>query len=655
MRLRFPRIIREHFGIRLFSFFTCFIFIVSLSFTAFFYHYQRKSLTDILIQNNLILAGVLAHNSRIGVFSENEKLLENPIEGVFQQEETEVVSVYNMDGEVLKERKITGSENADGTAGEIKDKIFDIFKTSPSPYYFNNKDTMEFWSPVIASSGYPNAESLFLDDKSLPTQKHIIGFVRIIVGKSVLSKKLDVLLMRSVLIGLVSLLTGCAVIYFIVIRIVNPLNRLTKGVQALGEGDFGKKVPVETGDEIGRLALAFNQMSESLHRREAEKEQLETQLRQAQKMEAIGTLAGGIAHDFNNILGIIMGFTELSLHDTPKETLVYDRLTEALKATNRAKDLVKQILTFSRQGRQEANPLAMGIVIKEALKMLRASLPTTIEIQQNIERDTGLIMADPTQIHQVIMNLATNAYHAMGEKGGVLNVSVENIEIDDQSAGQNPDLRSGSFVKLTVSDTSHGMAPEVMERIFDPYYTTKEMGKGTGLGLSVVHGIALSHEGVINVHSEPGKGTAFEVLFPRIDLTGDRAEIKEEENIPTGFERILFVDDEPAMTQIYQSMLERLGYAVSIRTSSIEALEAFKAQPGKYDLVITDQTMPHLTGQMLAKEMITIRPDIPVILCTGHSDLIDDDKAKEMGVHAFVMKPIAMGEIARTIRDVLDK
>ncbi|MDP2645447.1 MAG: HAMP domain-containing protein [Desulfobacterales bacterium] len=249
-------------------------------------------MTDTLKQNNLLLAGILAYNSRIGVFSENEELLENPIEGIFQQKETEAVSIYNTNGELLKERRRTGSENANRTAGEMKAKILDIFKTSTSPYYFENKDTMEFWSPVIASSGYSNAESLFLDDKSLPAQKRTIGFVRIIVGKSVLSKKLDVLLIKSVLIGLVFLFAGCAVIYFTVIRIVNPLNKLIKGVQTLGKGEFGKKVPVETEDEIGKLALAFNQMSESLQRREAEKEQLEAQLRHSHRMEAIGTLAG---------------------------------------------------------------------------------------------------------------------------------------------------------------------------------------------------------------------------------------------------------------------------------------------------------------------------------------------------------------------------
>ncbi|MEE8397948.1 MAG: PAS domain S-box protein [Desulfobacterales bacterium] len=386
-----------------------------------------------------------------------------------------------------------------------------------------------------------------------------------------------------------------------------------------------------------------------------ERKELEDQLQQSQKMEAVGTLAGGIAHDFNNILGIIMGNTELTLHDMPKEDPNHEYLTQALAATGRAKDLVRQILTFSRQSKQDEKPLAIGIVIKEVLKMLRSSLPTTIEIQQNIEKDTGLIMADPTQIHQIIMNLATNASHAMGDSSGVLKVSVANIETDDLPAEQNPDLRSGSYVKLTVSDTGHGMGHRVMERIFDPYYTTKEIGHGTGLGLSVIHGIVLSHGGAINVHSEPGEGTTFEILFPKIEPVGDGTKIKEKETIPTGTERILLVDDEPAMAQIYQSMLKRLGYTVSTRTSSIEALEAFKAQPDKYDVIVTDQTMPHLTGQMMAREMMNIRPDIPVILCTGHSNSMNADLAKAAGMSAFVMKPIAMGEIARAIRDVLDK
>jgi len=406
----------------------------------------------------------------------------------------------------------------------------------------------------------------------------------------------------------------------------------------------------------GRPATLCFQTDITEHKQaEEERRKLERQLQQAQKMEAIGNLAGGIAHDFNNILGVIMGYTELSLSQTAEDDSVHKYLSGTLKAASRAKDLVRQILAFSRQGELDEKPLAVDVIIGEALKMLRASLPTTIEIQQDIQKDPGLIMADPTHIDQIIINLCTNAAQAMGEAGGVLKVSLRSAYVDDKAAEEQRDLEPGAYVELIVSDTGHGMAPDIAERVFEPYFTTKGMGEGTGLGLSVVHGIVQSHRGAIDVHSEPGGGTVFSVFFPKIGLVQDREETSERESLPVGTERLLLVDDEPIMVSIYQSLLTRLGYRVATRTSSVEALEAFKAQPDKYDLVITDQTMPHLTGQALAREMMAVRPDIPVILCTGHSDLVDEDRAKETGIRAFVMKPLVMSEFANTIRDALDR
>jgi CheY-like chemotaxis protein len=265
-----------------------------------------------------------------------------------------------------------------------------------------------------------------------------------------------------------------------------------------------------------------------------------------------------------------------------------------------------------------------------------------------------MVMGDPTQIHQVLMNLCTNATHAMREKGGALEVGLEDVDLDADAPVQYPDLKPGPHVRLTVSDTGHGLDPAVMERIFDPYFTTKDKGVGTGLGLAVVHGIVKSHGGTITVYSEVGKGTTFHVLFPRIESV-DAEETEVLEPLPKGDERILFVDDEEALVKIGQQMLERLAYEVVPRTSSIEALEAFRAQPDKFDLVITDQTMPNMTGEMLAKELMGIRPDIPIILCTGYSELISKERAKAMGIREYVMKPLVIRELATTIRKVLDK
>ncbi|MCG7853379.1 MAG: ATP-binding protein, partial [Methanosarcinaceae archaeon] len=298
-------------------------------------------------------------------------------------------------------------------------------------------------------------------------------------------------------------------------------------------------------------------------------------------------------------------------------------------------------------------PIQVKLVVKESLKLLRASLPTTIEIRQNIKSDS-LIMGDPTQIHQIMMNLCINAGHAMQAKGGVLEVNLTDLELDLASGAGYPDLNSGHYLQLTVSDTGHGMRPEVAEQIFDPFFTTKGPGEGTGLGLSVVHGIVKSHGGDIHAYSEPGEGTTFKVLFPAVERLKE-PEPREERPIPVGTEHILFIDDEPSLAKMGHQILESLGYKVTSRTSSVEALELFKAQPDRFDLVITDMTMPHMTGKELSAKLMKIRPDIPIILCTGFSSRINEEKVSAIGIQAFVMKPILRRTMAETIRRVLDQ
>ena len=409
-------------------------------------------------------------------------------------------------------------------------------------------------------------------------------------------------------------------------------------------------------EEEGKQAILVNVMDVTEQKRAwEEKKELQTQLQHVQKMEAIGTLAGGIAHDFNNILLPIIGYTEMAITDVPKDSLIRKNLAEVLKAAELAKGLVRQILTFSRLSEKERKPLMMQPIIKESLKLLRASLPSTIEIRQNIDNECGAILADPTQIYQVMMNLCTNAYHAMREKGGILEVTLTEVDIDSPDLIPNLDLNPGQYLKLAVSDTGHGMDRTVVERIFDPYFTTKSPGEGTGLGLSVVHGIVRSHDGYITVYSEPGEGTTFHIYLPRIDVDAKVPEAISTEPAPKGEEYILFVDDDEQIVNVVQQILERLGYHVAARTSSVEALKTFQTQPEKYDLVITDLTMPNMTGTELAKRLIDIRPDIPIILCTGFSEAISEEKAKAIGIREYVMKPITMYDLAMTIRKALDK
>ncbi len=403
-----------------------------------------------------------------------------------------------------------------------------------------------------------------------------------------------------------------------------------------------------------QVVLAIAEDITGRNRAQKEKERLQEQLRQSQKMEAIGTLAGGIAHDFNNILAAIMGYTQLSMMEVPNQSQAEGYLKEVLKASYRAKDLVRQILAFSRQAEERKEPLHIGLIVKEALKLLRASLPSTIEIRQHIEAKTGIVGANPTQIHQVLMNLCTNSAHAMRENGGILEVGLRNLEIGSSEADEYLNLPPGTYLRLSISDTGHGMSAEVRERVFDPYFTTKKKGDGTGLGLAVVHRIVKDHGGTITVYSEPGRGTTFHVYLPVIEHSLEpQKEI--ESPLPRGHERILFVDDEPTLVNIGKQMLEGLGYEVIARTSSIEGLQLFKAQPERFDLVITDMTMPHLTGDRLSQEIMKICPDIPVILCTGFSERITKQKAGEMGIKAFAMKPIVIQDLAMTVRKVLDQ
>jgi PAS domain S-box-containing protein len=387
-------------------------------------------------------------------------------------------------------------------------------------------------------------------------------------------------------------------------------------------------------------------------RAEQEKKKLEIQLQQAQKMEAIGALAGGIAHDFNNILSAIIGYSELAMLNEGAEHCAAE-LKEALKAANRAKDLVKRILAFSRQTDEERMPVRVSLIAKEAVKFLRATIPATIEIKTRIDEKSGAVFANSVELHQIIMNLCTNAQHAIGAQAGSLEVEVQNTEIDLAQKSNLIDLEIGSYVKLSVADTGSGMRPDVIKRIFDPYFTTKEKGVGTGLGLAVVHGIVKKYGGAIKVESEPGKGTAFHIYLPKADFS---ASVRDEPTKPIagGSEKILFVDDEKMLVDIGRQALQHLGYDVVSRTSPIEALELFRAKPDRFDLVITDQTMPGMTGDALARELMQIRPGLPVIICTGYSQTIDPERAKQLGIKAFVMKPILINEIAAAVRKVLD-
>jgi PAS domain S-box-containing protein len=387
-------------------------------------------------------------------------------------------------------------------------------------------------------------------------------------------------------------------------------------------------------------------------RAEEEKEKLEAQLLQAQKLEAIGTLAGGIAHDFNNMLQPIIGYTEMELSKLSPHDPMREGLERVLNSSLRAKELVRQILAVSRSSHDEQKTsVDISSIIKEALKLLRSSLPTSIEIRQDIQM--GVALADSTQIYQVLMNLCTNASHAMDDKG-ILEVCLSPVDLSERDLADQSiiDLRPGPHLKLSVSDTGAGMDAQIMERIFDPYFTTKEVGKGSGLGLSVVHGIVKRLDGAITVKSEPGRGTTFSVYIPRVE-TAAAIPVETPHEVPTGTERILLLDDEQAIVEMGTAILEQVGYKVTTETDSLRALEVFRAGPAEFDLIITDYTMPNLTGMDFAEEVRRIRPDIPIVLCTGFNEKITPDGVKDLGVH-LLMKPYGLRQISEVVRNNLD-
>ena len=383
-----------------------------------------------------------------------------------------------------------------------------------------------------------------------------------------------------------------------------------------------------------------------------ERQEIEARMRQAEKMEALGTLTGGVAHDFNNILAAMMGFAELVKGKVPKGSREERHLQMVMDAGLRGRELIKQMLTFSRQTEQEKKPLQLSTIVQETGRFLRASIPAMISIRVNVESESGTVLADPVQIQQVVMNLCTNAAHAMREKGGVIDLRLSDFSIAPSEA-RSDGMKPGLYIKLVVRDTGIGIPPEVINRIFDPFFTTKAPDEGTGLGLSVAQGIIRQHDGYITVESQPGKGSAFFVYLPKV-AEQPRREAASEEPAPTGDERVLLVDDEKALTETGQEFLEGLGYEVTVRNSSVEALKLFTDEPSRFDLIVTDQTMPGITGLELAKACMALRPDIPIILATGFSHLVNATAAREAGIRAMVMKPLTKGELARTVRKALD-
>ncbi len=497
----------------------------------------------------------------------------------------------------------------------------------------------------------------------------------------------------SVLLVAVNLISLLVIVQFLLQRFLKkPLADFSDLVRNYGAGQYHQRLahtPVrefqpfitvlnDMGDQISRQVAELRQARDEMecrvkhrtaeladanrelaaeiaeHRRtEKSLHESQAQLQQARKMESIGTLTGGIAHDFNNILNIILGNAELALYDIAKDHPANRQLEEIRAAGLRAAAIVKQLLSFSRRTEQALKPTELIAVVNESLEFLRSTLPTTIELRRHITADRTVISADPVQINQIMINLCINASHAMEQSGGLLDIGMSNLTLDATTAANYADISPGDYLCLSVSDTGDGIAPDIIDRIYDPYFTTKEIGKGSGMGLAVVHGIVKNHHGAITVESRPGKGAIFKLLFPLI-AEDPAIDAVDAVGAVGGRETILFVDDEPSILDMSRQMLARLGYAVDAQANPMDALAQFRSAPGRYDLVITDMTMPGMTGTVFAEKLKAIRPDLPIVISTGHSSLIDEHKARELGIDAFIMKPMVTDDIGQIIRKVLD-
>jgi len=431
-----------------------------------------------------------------------------------------------------------------------------------------------------------------------------------------------------------------------------------------GEKDFDTEFRIVRPDGVVRhlkahATVSRNSQGEPIHMTGinydiTKQKVLEASIQRAQKIESIGNLAGGIAHDFNNILFPIIGMSEMLIEDLPPDSGEKKNAEEIFKAGQRGSDLVKQILAFSRQSEHKMMPTRIQNVLKEVIKLSRSTIPTFIEMKQDIQQDCGMVLADPSQIHQIGMNLITNAYHAVEDTGGIISIKLRQTEIEPPES-LIINLSPGTYEILSISDTGHGMSEEIIGKIFDPYFSTKEQGKGTGLGLAVVYGIVKEHGGNIKVYSEIGKGSTFDIYLPSKKKTNSTESISSAESYQGGIERILLVDDEESVVNLEKLMLERIGYKVTSRLHSKEALAAFKASPFSFDLVVTDMSMPSISGDILAQKIKSIRSDVPIIICTGFSERIREENIRKIGIDGLLMKPIVRADLAKTVRKVLDE
>lgn len=646
----------ESFTSKIYLVLICSIVILSFFLTAFFIHYLKKSRTEILVNKGELLAGQLADEARIGVFAENSEILTHPLDSAMVQKETLAVDIFNADGKLLTDKHKTGffaqEESKRKESEEVRRIIRQVGK-SPASFNLFKQRTIEFWAPVQYETHFSPSDAMLFTDNPRQSTVQTIGFVRVVLDKKQLEDSFKILLLNCVLLTTVLLVLVLAFAYFVTKSVTRPLNRLQEGVLALGTGVSVGKIPVESDDEVGKLATAFNEMAESLKMREMEKEQLAEQLFQAQKMEAVGTLAGGVAHDFNNILTAIIGYSHLLQMKTPEDDPSSGYVSQIRHASERAAELTQGLLAFSRKQVMLPQSVDLNEIVERLQKMLQRLVRENIELEVETSGNELIVMADRGKIEQVIMNLVTNACDAISGCGKIAlrtcRKSMNYEFLHTHGCGV-----PGEYACIIISDTGSGIEEDTKNKIFEPFFTTKDVGKGTGLGLSIVYGIVKQHNGYINVYSESDKGTVFKIYLPLIEAKIEAATAKIEIRHSGGTETVLLAEDDPAVNNFHRTLLEGAGYTVITAVDGGDALDKFAEHEGVIKLLILDVIMPKFNGKNVLDIIRKSNPKMKALFMSGYSADILDVEGICRGKTSLLMKPVDPAVFLNKVREALD-
>lgn len=652
---RFFERVRNSLSFKIFIFFSAFIIIISSGFIFFSAYHELRAANEDLIKSGETLSSFLAYSTRTSVFAENRAMLSDAVQGIMNQKNVLAVAIYNADNKLLFS-KIKGPLKK-GQKLENEGAGLAAIPGDKKVLITDGKDTVEFLSPVILESYLHRDEALYFDDIPSAGKENVIGYVKVMLDKTILRKEIRTIVFKSIGMAILFLFLGAFVIYVTLKKVLRPLIKLTNAVNLFGKGEFIEKVTVESSDEIGKLAMAFNSMTDDLKGRDAENRLLEEQLRHSQKMETVGTLTGGIAHDFNNILTTIMNCGNLLKMKMGKDEPLRTYVSQILVASERAANLTNGLLSFSRKQIIKPRPVRLNDIVIKVEKLLYLIIGENIELNTMLageDLEDLTVIADSGQIEQVLINLCTNARDAMPE-GGILTIKTELAELDSEFRKTHGYGKPGLYAVVSVADTGTGMDEKTRERIFEPFFTTKDVGKGTGLGLSIAYGIIRQHNGYINCDSETGKGTTFKAYLPLAESVCGKTESSAGIVLLHGSETVLVAEDDSDVREVTRDILEEFGYKVIEATDGEDAVNKFIENKDRIGFLLFDVKMPKKNGKEAYDEIKKIRPDIKALFLSGYAeDIINKERLHEDGIN-IMTKPVPPTELLRKMRELLDR